>query len=112
MNGLIIATLMIMAAMMAWGFTKAHASAVCSRLRAEVTRRERELLREIQHCRDEAARARSHAAQVSRDAETWVAGCRQGRDDVISVMPLLIAAHEGTGDACRRHGPHEVTEQA
>lgn len=112
MNGLTIATLMIMAAAVAWGFTKAHASARHTRLRAEAARRERELLREIQHHRDEADRARSHAAQVSRDAETWVAGCRQGRDDVISVMPLLIAAHEGTGEACRRHRPQEVSEQA
>ena len=112
MNGLIIATLMIMAAMMAWGFTKAHASAVCSRLRAEVTRRERELLREIQHCRDEAAGREATRRRSAGMPRPRVAGCRQGRDDVISVMPLLIAAHEGTGDACRRHGPHEVTEQA
>ncbi|HTS95587.1 MAG TPA: hypothetical protein VMI33_03125 [Streptosporangiaceae bacterium] len=112
MNGLTIATLMIMAAVVAWGFTKAHASARHSRFRADVARRERELLREIQHCRDEADRARSHAAQVSRDAETWVAGCRQGREDVISVMPLLMAAHEGTGEACRRQRSQQVTERA
>jgi hypothetical protein len=34
------------------------------------------------------------AAQIARDAETWAAAWRQGRDDVFSTVPLLVAAQE------------------
>jgi hypothetical protein len=111
-NALTVATLMIMAAVVAWGLTTARVCASMSRIRAEMARREAAMRREIQHARDEAARARSHAAQVTRDAATWAAGCKQGRDDVISVMPLLIAVRERGEDTCRQHAPQEVTEHA
>jgi hypothetical protein len=111
-NVLTIATLMIMAAVTAWGFTMARASAHHSRLRAEMARIEREARKEIQHWRDEAARARTHAAQIARDAANWAAGCKQGRDDVITVVPLLIAAQEkgAGGGAGSEHGAEEVIE--
>jgi hypothetical protein len=115
-NALTVTTLMIMAAVMTWGFTMVHASRALSRLRAEMARREAAMRREIQHASDEVARARSHAAQVAREAATWAAGCRQGRDDVISVMPMLIAAREGGReggeDTCRQHAPQEIAEHA
>jgi hypothetical protein len=110
-SGLVVAALIIMAAVTAWGFTLARASAHHSRLRAEMTRNQEEMHKEIQHWQEEAARARSHAAQIARDAASWAAGCRQGRDDVIAVMPMLIAAHDG-GSACSQHGAEEVTERA
>jgi hypothetical protein len=97
-NGLTVIALMIMAAVLAWGVTMAYAAVLLSRYRAEMTRRETQMAREIQHWREQAARARSHAAQVTRDAENWAAGLKQGRDDVISVMPLLIAAREAGED--------------
>ena len=114
MNGLTVAVLMIMAAVMAWGFTMAFASAQHSRLRDEMARVEQLMRREIQHWKDDAARARSHAAQVARDSATWAAGCKQGRDDVITVVPLLIAAQEQgkEGAACSQRGTQEVTENA
>ncbi len=111
MSGLVVAALIIMAAVTAWGFTLARASAQHSRLRAEMTRNQEEMHKEIQHWQEEAARARSHAAQIARDAASWAAGCRQGRDDVIAVMPMLIAAHDG-GSPCSQHGAQEVTESA
>jgi hypothetical protein len=113
-NGLTVAALMIMAAVAAWGFTMMRACAHHSRLRAEMARFEREARREIQHWTDEAARARSHAAQIARDAANWAAGLKQGREDVITVVPLLIAAQEKGTD----HGPGsqpdagEVSEHA
>lgn len=115
MNGLTVAALMIMAAVTAWGFTMARASAHQSRLRAEMARMEREARREIQHWRDEAARARTLAAQVARDAANWAAGCKQGRDDVITVVPLLIAAQEKKGTEsgpCSQPGADEAIEHA
>jgi hypothetical protein len=113
-NGLTVATLMIMAAVIAWGCTMVFISAQNSRLRDEIARIDQLARREIQHWKDEAARARSHAAQLARDAETWAAGCKQGRDDVITVVPLLMAAQENhtAGGTCGQHGAQQVTENA
>jgi hypothetical protein len=108
MNFLALAGWIIMAAVSAWGFTLAHASAQHSRLRADMARLCEEMHKEIRHWQEEAARARSHAAQVTRDAATWAAGLKQGRDDVITVMPLLIAAHEA--GECSQHGVQEIIE--
>ena len=44
---------------------------------------------------------------------TWAAGHKQGRDDVVTTLPLIMAyitAQEGS--TCRQHGPHEVIEHA
>ena len=114
MNGLTVATLMIMAAVIGWGCTMVFASGRYSRLRDETVRIEQMARKEIQHWQDETARARSHAAQLARDSETWAAGCKQGRDDVITVVPLLIAAQENhaAGDTCGHHGVQEITENA
>jgi hypothetical protein len=113
-NGLTVATLMIMAAVIAWGCTMVFSAARHSRLRDEIARIDQMARREIQHWKDEAARARTHAAQLARDSETWAAGHKQGRDDVITVVPLLIAAQEnnGTGGKCGQHGAQEITENA
>jgi hypothetical protein len=113
-NALTVATLMIMAAVAAWGFTMVFAAARHSRLRDDVVRIEQMARREIQHWKDEALRARSHAAQLARDKENWAAGCKQGRDDVITVVPLLIAAqeHQTVGGTCGQHGAQGVTENA
>ena len=113
MNALTVAALMMMAAVAAWGFTMVRASMQHARLRADMARAEREARREIQHWRDEAARARTHAAQIARDAANWAAGCKQGREDVATVVPLLLAAQEKTGDGLRsQHGADEVIEHA
>jgi hypothetical protein len=110
-NGLTVATLMIMAAVIAWGCTMVFAAARHSRLRDEIVRIEQMARREIQHWKDEAARARTHAAQLARDNATWAAGCKQGRDDVIGVVPLLIAAQEHHTQG-GQHGAQEIAENA
>lgn len=114
MNGLTVALLMIMAAVMAWGFTMVYASAQHSRLRAEMARIERVMRKEVQHWRDEAARARTQAAQAVRDSATWAAGCKQGRDDVMTVVPLLMAAQEAAQEVGPRsqRGGQEATKNA
>ena len=114
MNGLTVAILMIMAAIVAWGCTMVFAAARHSRLANEIVRIEQMARREIQHWKDEAARARTHAAQLARDNATWAAGRKQGRDDVIGVVPLLIAAqeHHAGGGPCGQHGAQEITENA
>jgi hypothetical protein len=39
-----------------------------------------------------AARANTKAAKATEEARMWAEGCKQGREDVISIVPLLIAA--------------------
>lgn len=114
MNPLTTAALMIMAAVTAWGFTMVRASAQQSRLRAEMARVEREARREIRHWQDEASRARTHAAQIARDAANWAAGCKQGREDVATVVPLLLAAQEkgAGGGPGSQHDAEEGSEHA
>jgi len=111
-SDLVVIALIVMAAVSAWGFTLARAAAQQSRLRAEMARMQETMDEEIQHWQEEAARARTRAAQIERDAETWAAGCRQGRDDVIAVMPMLMAAHEGGGGMCSQPGAQQVLDHA
>ncbi len=47
---------------------------------------------EVQHWKAEAIRAAALTAQLKQEIEMWSKGCQQGRDDVISIVPLLIAA--------------------
>jgi hypothetical protein len=77
----------IIAAVAAWGFTLRRATQHIDRLEAAHRT-------EVAHWKNETARARAHAAQVTQDKAAWAAGCQQGRDDVISVVPLLIAAKQ------------------
>ncbi len=47
---------------------------------------------ESQQLRAEVARWRTHAARLSKEIEAWKAGHLEGRADVVSIVPLLIAA--------------------
>jgi hypothetical protein len=110
-DALAIAAWIILAAVAAWGLTMVYAATQLSRVRDDMTRVQEQLHREIKHWQDEAARARSHAAQIAQEAATWAAGHKQGRDDVVTTLPLIMAyitAQEG--GTCSQHGPHEVVE--
>jgi len=87
-------TWICLTALSVWAFTRARAAARISRLRSEMARLHEEACREIERCRDETARARATAAQISRDAESWAAGHRQGRDDVFAMVPLFAEARD------------------
>jgi hypothetical protein len=54
---------------------------------------------EIAHWQAAAARANTKAAKAAEEAKMWAEGCRQGRQDVISMVPLLIAAQRRAADA-------------
>lgn len=81
----------VISATTTWGLTLRHASAEIHRLRAEMRD-------EIRHSQAETARARTHAAQLSRELASWTEGCKQGRAEVMTLMPLLLArsGHETT----------------
>jgi hypothetical protein len=82
----------IATAVVVWGLTKASAIAKVARVREELTG-------EIRYWQAIAEQARHHAAQLSRDANAWAAGHRQGRDDAIAIMPIIAEAHEKLTDA-------------
>lgn len=92
MNTLMTIAWAIIAAVAAWGLTLAHANVAIGRLQAE--RR-----KEVKHWQAEAARARAHAAQLALDSAAWTAGCKQGREDVMTIMPLLVAAQQRLTDS-------------
>ena len=113
MDALAIAAWIILAAVAGWGFTMVHAAAQLARVRDDMTRVQEQMHREIKHWQDEAARAKSHAAQMAQEAATWAAGHKQGRDDVVTTLPLIMAyitAQEGSPGS--QPGPHEVIEHA
>ena len=52
---------------------------------------------EVRYWRAEAARARAIAAQLKQEIATWSRGCQQGREDVMAIMPLLVAESQTSG---------------
>ncbi|HUY49154.1 MAG TPA: hypothetical protein VMV92_26120 [Streptosporangiaceae bacterium] len=50
--------------------------------------------REIRYWQAETERYKAVADRLTQERESWVAGCKQGRDDVITIVPLLIAAQQ------------------
>jgi hypothetical protein len=60
--------------------------------------------KELVHWQEAAERATAEAARVGREAEAYKAGCKHGREDVISIMPLLVAAQARPADGDRAGG--------
>jgi hypothetical protein len=49
---------------------------------------------ESRHWKAEAMRWRAQAAKLSQENDVWRAGHQEGRADVISIVPLLVAARQ------------------
>ena len=83
----VLATILgaIVAAVITWGVTLAYASATIARLQAAWRD-------EVQRLRAEAVRARTPATQLRPGATNWTQGARQGREYMITMVPLLVAA--------------------
>jgi nitroreductase len=85
----------VIAGVAAWAVTTTRACAAIARLRAQMRA-------DIGYWQDETSRARAHAAQIARDTAIWADAWKEGRDDAIAIMPLIIAARSpgsGTQDA-------------
>lgn len=85
----------VIAAVTAWAIAMARASASISRLQAEIRE-------EIGYWQDETSRARARAAQIARDTAIWADAWKEGRDDVIAMMPLIAAAHSPSSSSRER----------
>jgi hypothetical protein len=75
----------------AWGLARGHTAGKMGRLRAQLQAR-------VDYWQDEAERARAQAARVSEQAAAWAAGCRQGREDVMSLARSLAHFAARTDD--------------
>ena len=85
MTVLIIMAFAAAAALLAWRLALARNAATVSRLH-------KEMQDEVRYWQAESARAKVRTAQLEKEVASWSAGCRQGRDDLVSVLPLIIAA--------------------
>lgn len=82
----------VTAAALAWGLTRSWACAVLAHSRAVMQE-------EIDHWQAEAMRARRMVAQLKQEAVVWSRGRQDGREDLIAMMPLLMAAQQGLASA-------------
>jgi hypothetical protein len=77
----------VIVAVAVWAITEVRASAAMSRLGAKMRE-------EISYCHDETSRARADAAQIARDAAIRAEGWKEGRDDVMAIIPLIVSPRE------------------
>jgi predicted nucleic acid-binding Zn-ribbon protein len=80
----------VSAAAIAWGITRSWASAVLAHTRAAMQD-------EIDHWQAEAMRARRMVAQLRQEAVAWSRGRQDGREDLIAMVPLIVAAQQRLG---------------
>ena len=99
-----------------WGITAFRAALAAARAREQAamdaTRARDEMAREIRAWQEETQRYKAVADRLAREKESWAAGIRQGRDDVISMMPLLIEAQQRLRDPGRSTGTPSMDDCA
>ncbi len=78
----------VTAAAVSWGLTLSWASAAMARGREAMQE-------DIDHWHAEAMRARQMVIQLKHEAAMWSRGRQDGREDLIAMMPLLVAAQHG-----------------
>lgn len=78
MNYLTLLEGMVLGAVAAWLLARGYAAAELSYLRDRYEE-------QVRYWQGEAERAKIRAAQLCDQAAAWVAGCQQGREDVLSV---------------------------
>lgn len=88
-----------------WGLTSLRATRAMSAARQQMRR-------EIRHWQSETERYQAVADRHAQDKAAWTAGCRQGRDDVITIMPLLLAAQQRLLFTGRQTEPTEMNDCA
>lgn len=88
---------LLIGAVTAWQLTQWRADAGLARLRAHLEER-------VCYWQDEAERARATASRVTEQKAAWVAGCQQGREDVLALARSLHV----TTDAVASGGLHQI----
>ena len=80
-----------------WGVSTLRAARTMARARDQMRR-------EIRCWQAETERFKAVADRLAQDKASWAAGVRQGRDDVITIVPLLIAAQQRLMAEAPGHG--------
>ncbi len=73
---------LVIGAVAGWRLARGYSAAEINRLRTRLEER-------IGYWQSETERARASAAQVADRTAAWVAGCQQGREDVLSLARTL-----------------------
>jgi hypothetical protein len=81
----------LVSAAAAWGITVWWANLALAHLR-------RSMQDEVEHWKGEAARARDVATYLRHEVTAWSRGAKQGRDEVMALMPLLVATRDQRQD--------------
>jgi hypothetical protein len=68
-----------------WRFGSRHSTSQA------LTRARQQMRQEIRHWQELAERSKVRADQLAQENEAWAAGYRQGREDVISIVPHIAA---------------------
>lgn len=105
MEGFLILVWFLAGAIAGWGVTSLRAAGTVSRAREQMRR-------EIRHWQSETERYKAIADRHAQDKAAWAAGCKQGRDDVITIVPMLLAAQQRLLFADRRTGAGEMNDCA
>ncbi len=105
MEGFLILVWFLAGAIAGWGVTSLRAAGTVSRAREQMRR-------EIRHWQSETERYKAVADRHAQDKAAWAAGCKQGRDDVITIVPMLLAAQQRLLFADRRTGTGEMNDCA
>lgn len=83
MNVVIMAACLVIGAVAGWGITLRRVSEEISRVQEKVD-----------YWQDEATKARYEGRRLAQESATYAAGCKQGREDLISLMPLLMKIYK------------------
>ncbi len=94
MSVLLAAVWFLTGAIAGWGVRALRAAATMSRAREQTRREIRCWQAETERFKATADRLAQEADRLAQEKESWTAGVRQGRDDVITIVPLLIAAQQ------------------
>jgi hypothetical protein len=89
------------AATVAWRLAIRRTAVTIAAMRAQAEQ-------EIRHWQDLAARERLRAGQLERELTSWSEGCRQGREDVVNIVPMLLAANGR--QACLCHSGADASQ--
>lgn len=87
--------------LISWRATRFRARA---QMRRQLASARADMRREVIHWQEAATRANAEAARIAREADAYKAGHKNGREDVISIMPLLVAAQQRPADEARAGG--------
>jgi len=105
MEAFLILVWFLAGAIAGWGVTSLRAAGTMSRAREQMRR-------EIRHWQSETERYKAIADRHAQDKAAWAAGCKQGRDDVITIVPMLLAAQQRLLAQDRRTGTTEMNDCA